>query len=157
MKHVLHSSLFSLLISICEQKLKYGAAKSKIQLFDNPIHNHIRYTMLYVHLRWIATLFVAKTPLVHQLPTLHAMCAFTLYWDGVFRICSVVQEHFEPGISFIICSNNIWQPFFALLKNCYVWTITVFTTNPSVIISRTEGATPIRKYWQGKFIIFFIY
>ncbi len=84
MKHVLHSSLLFSSISICEQKLKYWAAKHKKQAFDNPIHNHLRYTMLYVSSCWIPTLFVVKTTLVHQLPTLHAMCAFTLYQDGIF-------------------------------------------------------------------------
>ncbi len=135
MKHVLHSSLFSSSISICEQKLRYWAVKRKIQPFDDPIYNHLRYAMLYVHSCWIPTLFVVKTTLVHELPTLHAMCAFMLYQDGVFSYlqCSwIVQERFEPEISFITCSNNIWQPFFTLLKNCYAWTIAVFTTNPSI-------------------------
>ncbi len=134
MIHVLHS-LFSSLISICEQRLKYWVAKCKIQHFDNSIHNQ-RYTMLYIHSHWIPTLFVVKTTLVHQLPTLHAMCAFTLYQDGIvsYLQCSwIVQEHFESGISFITCTNNIWQAIFALLKNCYAWTIAVFTTNPSII------------------------
>ncbi len=92
--------------------------------------------MLYLHSRWIPTLFVVETILVHQLSTLHAMCEFTLYQDGVFLYlqCSwIVQEHFEPRISFITCSNNIWQQFFVLLKNCYVWTVAVFTTNPSIV------------------------
>ncbi len=137
MKHVLHSSLFSSSIFICEQKLRYWAAKRKIQSFDNPVHNRLQYTMLYIHSCWIPTLFVVKTTLVHQLPTLHAICVFTLYWDGGFLYlqCSwIVQERFEPGISFITCSNNIWQPFFALLKNCCVWTMAVFTTNPSILL-----------------------
>ncbi len=118
MTYVLHASLFSSWISICEQKLKYWAAKCKIQPFDNPTRNHLRYTMLYIRSRWIPILFVVKTTLVHQLPTLHAVCAFTLYQNGVFPYlqCSwIVQEHFEPGISFITCSNNIWQSFFAKL------------------------------------------
>ncbi len=96
----------------------------------------IQYTMLYVCSRLIPALFVVKITLVYQLPTLHAMCAFTLYWDGIFLYLQyswIVQEHFEPGISFITCSNNIWQSFFALLKNCYAWTIAVFTTNPSIM------------------------
>ncbi len=42
-------------------------------LFDNPIHNHL----------W-CTIYVVKTTLVRQLPTLRAMFAFTLYRDGVF-------------------------------------------------------------------------
>ncbi len=136
MKHVLHSSLFSSPISICEQKRKYWAAKCKIQSFDNPIHNHLRYTMLYIRSHWIPTLFVVKTTLVHQSTTLHAMCAFMLYQDGVFSYlqCSlIVQKRFEARISFITCSNNIWTSFVALLKNCYAWTIAVFTTNPSII------------------------
>ncbi len=99
----------------------------------------IQYTITYYKhcctcSRWILTLFVVKTTLVHQLSTLHAMCAFTLYRNEVFSYlqCSwIVQERFAHGISFITCSNNIWQPFFALLKNCYAWTIAVFTTNPS--------------------------
>ncbi len=135
MKHVLHSSLFPSSISICEQKLKYWAGKCKIQQFDNLIHNHLRYTMLYIRSRWIPTIFVVKTALVHLLPTLYAMCASTLYQDGVFSYLQclwIIQECFEPRISFIICSNNIWQPFFALLKNCYAWTIAVFTTNSSI-------------------------
>ncbi len=93
------------------------------------------YTMLYIRSCWIPTLFVVKTTLVHQLPTLHAMCWFTLYWDGVFSYLPcpwIVQERFKPGISFITYSNTIWQPFFALLKNWYAWTIAVFTTNPSI-------------------------
>ncbi len=152
MKHVLHSSLFSSLISICEQKLKYWAAKRKIQPFNNPVQNHLRYLILYVRLHWIPILFVVKTTLVHLLPTLHAMCAFTLCWDGVFSYlqCSwIVQECFEPGMSFIICSNNIWQPFFALLKNYYAWTIAVFTTNPSIIVIAVFTTTPsiILKFW----------
>ncbi len=133
MKHDLHSSLFFSSISICGEKLKYWAAKHNIQPFDNPIHNHLRYTMLYIRSRWIPALFLVKTTLVHQLRTLHAMCAFTLYGDGVFsyRQCSwIVQDKFEPEIPFITCSNNIWWPFFALLKNCYAWTIAVFTMNP---------------------------
>ncbi len=135
MKHVLHSSLFFSSISIYEHKFKYWAAQRKIQPFDNLIHNHLRYTMLYVRSRWIPTLFVVKTTLVHQLPTLHATCAFTLYWDGFFSYlqCAwIVQKRFKPRLSFITCSNNIWQPFFTFLKNCYVWTIAVFTTNPSI-------------------------
>ncbi len=119
MKHVLHSSLFSSSISICEQKLKYWAAKRKIQSSDNPIHNHLRYTMLYIRSHWIPILFVVKTTLVHQLPTLRAMCAFLFYRDGVFSYlpCSwIVQERFEPRISFITCPNNIWQPFFRSLE-----------------------------------------
>ncbi len=114
-KHVLHSSLFSSSISICEQKLKYWAAKCNIQSFDNPIHNPPQYTILYVRSHSLPTLFVGKTTLVHQLPTLHAVCAFTLYRDGVFSYmqCSwILQERFEPRIAFITCSNNIWQPFF---------------------------------------------
>ncbi len=98
----------------------------------------IQYTMLYVHSHWIPNLFVMKTTIVQQSPTLHAMCAFTLYRDGVFSYlqCSwIVLERFEPGISFITCSNNIWQPFFAFLKNCYAWTNAVFTTNPSNYLS----------------------
>ncbi len=155
MKRVLHSSLFSLWISICEQKLKYWAAKCKIQPFDNPIHNYLRYTMLYIRSRWILTLFVVKTTLVHQLPTLYAMCAFTLYWDGVFSYlqCSwVVQEHFKPGISFITCSNNTWQPFFALLKNYYAWTIAVFTTIPSIILLLTDFSGFTRTYTHTHFL-----
>ncbi len=100
--------------------------------------------MLYVRSCWIPTLCVVKTTLVHQLPTLHGMCAFTLYRDKVFSYlhCSwIVRECFEPRISFITCSNNIWQPFFALLKNCYAWTIAVFTTNHSNICRGTTLRT----------------
>ncbi len=151
MKHILHSSLFSLSIFICEQKLRYWAAKCKLQPFDNAIHNHLRYTMLYIRSRWIPTIFVVKTTLVHQLPTLHAMCAFTLYRYGVFSYlqCSwIVQEHFEPSMAFITCSNNIWQPFFAVLKNCFAWTIVVSATNPS--ISQLSLFTCFQAYYNVK-------
>ncbi len=85
MKHVLYSSLFSSSISICEQKLKYWAAKCKIQPSD--IQYIITYgtvQMLHIRSHRILTLFVVKTTLIHQLPTLHTMCAFSLYQDGVF-------------------------------------------------------------------------
>ncbi len=127
---------------------------AKYKPFDNPIHNHQRYTMLYIHSRWITTLCVAKTTLVHQLTTLHTMRAFTLYRDGVFSYlqCSwIIQEHFEPGISFTNCSNNIWQPFFALLKNCYAWTIVVFTTNSSILTKILDllGKRPRKFYTKS--------
>ncbi len=61
------------------------------------------------------------------------------FWRITPLQCSwMVREHFEPGISFITCSNNMWKPFFALLKNCYAWTIAVFTTNPSYIYSKVK-------------------
>ncbi len=45
--------------------------------------------MLYIRSRWIPTLFVVKTTLVHLFPTLHTKCAFTLYRDGVFSLSAV--------------------------------------------------------------------
>ncbi len=130
-RRALWNMSYILLCSLCQspfvnKRLSTEQLKRNIQPFDNPIHNPLWYTMLYIHSRWIPILFVVKTTLVHQLPTLHAMCAFALHQDGVFSYlqCSwIVQELFEPRISFITCSNNIWQPFFALLKNCYAWTM----------------------------------
>ncbi len=113
-KHVLHSSLFSLSIYICEQKLKYWAAKCKIQPSDNPIHNHLRYTMLYARSRWIPTLFVVKITLVRAAANFACyVCIHTLPgWSFFYLQRSwIVQERFEHGISFITCSDNIWQLF----------------------------------------------
>ncbi len=89
-----HSSPMLLHISICEQKLKYWASKRKIQPFDYPIYNHLRYTMLYP--------LCCENYTSLQLPTLHTACTFMLYRDGVFSYlqCSwIVKERFEPGIS----------------------------------------------------------
>ncbi len=124
MKDVFHSSLLSSSISICEQKLNYWTAKTQYTTVNHPIHNHLWFTMMYIRSRWIPILFVMKTTLVHQLPTLYAVYAFTLYWAGVFSYLQcfwIVQECFEPGIPFITCSNNIRQPFSALLRNCYAY------------------------------------
>ncbi len=55
MKHVLHSSLFSSLISILNKSLSTEQLNTIYNRF--PIHNHLRYTMLYVRSHWITTLF----------------------------------------------------------------------------------------------------
>ncbi len=95
------------------------------------IHNAVRMFMLDTH------------PLCCENNTSPPVANFACYvcihalpgWSFLDLQCSwIVQERFEPGISFITCSNNIWKPFFALLKNCYAWTINVFTMNPSIVV-----------------------
>ncbi len=95
---------YILLHSLCQspfvnKSVSTEQLKRNIQPFDNPIHNHLRYLMLYIRSRWIPTLFIVKT-------TLSTSC----------QLCMLCVRSCSTGIEFLhICSvpeqfRNVLNP-----------------------------------------------